>query len=75
MTGEPFEDRRRNRGGGDVPVARTTVGGDVLAQRVCEALGRLAGSAREVGVGLGVLAELLEEELVDVTGPNGQARS
>ena len=44
----------------------------MLAQRVCEALGRLAGSAREVGVGLGVLAELLEEELVDVTARTGK---
>ena len=42
----------------------------VLPERVQEALGQLVGSAREgllalsVGVGLGVLAELLEEEVV-----------
>jgi putative transposase len=48
-----------------------------LPPRVQEALGELIGSAREgllalsVGVGLGVLAELLEEEVVDVVGPKG----
>ncbi len=44
------------------------VGELALPQRVQEALGQLVGSAREgllalsVGVGLGVLAELLEED-------------
>jgi transposase-like protein len=48
-----------------------------LPPRVQEALGELVGSAKEgllalsVGVGLGVLAELLEEELVEVVGPKG----
>jgi transposase-like protein len=48
-----------------------------LPPRVQEALGGLVGSAKEgllalsVGVGLGVLAELLEEELVEVVGPKG----
>ena len=43
-----------------------------------EALGQLVGSAKEgllalsVGLGLGVLAELLEEEVVDVVGPKGK---
>jgi hypothetical protein len=43
-----------------------------------EALGELVGSAKEgllalsVGVGLGVLAELLEEEVVEVVGPKGK---
>jgi putative transposase len=50
----------------------------VLPPRVQEALGELVGSAREgllalsVGVGLGVLAELMEEEVVDVVGPRGK---
>jgi transposase-like protein len=50
----------------------------VLPERVQEALGQLVGSAREgllalsVGVGLGVLAELMEEEVVEVVGPRGR---
>ncbi len=49
-----------------------------LPPRVQEALGELVGSAKEgllalsVGVGLGVLAELLEEEVVEVVGPRGK---
>ena len=49
-----------------------------LPPRVQEALGELVGSAMEgllalsVGVGLGVLAELLEEEVVGVVGPKGK---
>jgi len=45
---------------------------------VQEALGQLVGSAKEgllalsVGVGLGVLAELLEEEVADVVGAKGK---
>ena len=47
----------------------------VLPLRVEEALGELVGAAREgllalsVGVGLGVLAELMEEEVDEVVGP------
>ena len=54
------------------------VGELALPQRVQEALGQLVGSAREgllalsVGVGLGVLAELLEEEVVEVVGAKGK---
>ena len=50
----------------------------VLPPRVQEALGQLVGSAREgllalsVGVGLGVLAELMEEEVVEVVGAKGK---
>src|SRR6266705_6917079 len=50
----------------------------VLPARVQEALGQLVGSAKEgllalsVGVGLGVLAELMEEEVVEVVGPRGK---
>jgi putative transposase len=49
-----------------------------LPPRVQEALGQLVGSAKEgllalsVGVGLGVLAELLEEEVVEVVGAKGK---
>lgn len=49
-----------------------------LPARVQEALGELVGSAKEgllalsVGVGLGVLAELLEEEVVEAVGPKGK---
>ncbi len=49
-----------------------------LPPRVQEALGELVGSAKEgllalsVGVGLGVLVELLEEEVVEVVGPRGK---
>jgi transposase-like protein len=61
-------------------VSREQVGRSELAlpPRVQEALGRLVGSAKEgllalsVGVGLGVLAELLEEEVVEVVGVKGK---
>ena len=49
-----------------------------LPERVQEALGELAGAAQEgllalsVGVGLGVMAELMEEELDEVAGPKGR---
>ena len=61
-------------------VSLEQVGGEELAlpARVQEALGELVGSAKEgllalsVGVGLSVLAELLEEEVVEVVGPKGR---
>jgi len=49
-----------------------------LPPRVQEALGELVSSAKEgllalsVGVGLGVLSELLEEEVDEVVGPKGK---
>ncbi len=49
-----------------------------LPPRVLEALGELVGVAQEgllalsVGVGLGVLAELMEEEVTEVVGPRGR---
>src|SRR5213596_2202436 len=49
-----------------------------LPPRVQEALGELVSSAKEgllalsVGVGLGVLSEMLEEEVDDVVGPKGK---
>jgi len=51
---------------------------DALPARVQEALGALAGAAKEgllalsVGVGLGVLAELMDEEVDEVVGPKGR---
>jgi len=55
-----------------------TVPEAVLPERVQEALGELVGAAKEgllalsVGVGLGVLSELIEEEVTDVVGPKGK---
>src|SRR4051795_12677402 len=49
-----------------------------LPERVREALGELAGAAKEgllalsVGVGLGVLHELMEAEVEEVVGPRGR---
>ena len=49
-----------------------------LPERVQEALGELAGAAQEgllalsVGVGLGVMAELIEDEVREVVGPKGE---
>jgi transposase-like protein len=51
---------------------------EALPERVREALGELAGAAKEgllalsVGVGLGVLAELMDEEVDEVVGPRGR---
>ena len=62
----------------NVPLAQASVEEVVLPERVQEALGQLVGSAKEgllalsVGVGLGVLAELLEEEVVEVVGAKGK---
>ena len=56
-------------------VASVPAGTEALPERVQVALGELAGAAKEgllalsVGVGLGVMAELMEEELTDVVGP------
>ncbi len=49
-----------------------------LPERVQEALGELAGAAKEgllalsVGVGLGVLHEVMEAEVDEVVGPRGK---
>jgi len=51
---------------------------DALPERMQEALGDLAGAAKEgllalsVGVGLGVLGELMAEEVDAVVGPKGR---
>lgn len=61
-----------------VSVAQATSDETVLPARVQEALGELVGAAREgllalsVGVGLGVLSELLEEEVEELVGPKGK---
>ena len=61
-------------------VAASAVSEAGLPARVRGALGGLANGAREgllalsVGVGLGVLAELMEEEVTDVVGPRGPPR-
>jgi hypothetical protein len=50
----------------------------VLPECIQEALGQLVGAAKEgllalsVGVGLGVLTELMDEEVDDVVGPKGK---
>jgi solute:Na+ symporter, SSS family len=59
---------------GQVATAREAV----LPERVQEALGELVGAAKDgllalsVGVGLGVLGELIEEEVDEVVGPKGR---
>ena len=64
--------------GSNVPVAEATMPEAVLPERVQEALGELVGAAKEgllalsVGVGLGVLSELMEEEVDDVVGLKGR---
>jgi putative transposase len=63
---------------GNVPLAQASMDQVVLPARVQEALGDLVESAKEgllalsVGVGLGVLAELMEEEVDEVVGPKGR---
>jgi len=60
------------------PAATPSETADELPARVQEALGELAGAAREglmalsVCVGLGVLAELMEAEVDEVVGPKGK---
>ncbi len=62
----------------NVPVAEAAGDEAVLPERVQEALGQLVGAAREgllalsVSVGLGVLGELLEEEVDELVGPKGK---
>jgi putative transposase len=62
-----------------VSVAQAAIAQEaVLPARVQEALGELVGAAKEgllalsVGVGLGVMAELMEEEVIEVVGPRGE---
>ena len=61
-----------------VPVAQAIIDEAVLPERVQEALGQLVGAAKEgllalsVGVGLGVLSSMMEEEVDDIVGPKGK---
>ena len=65
-----------------VPAVKVVTAVDAIEEplppRVQEALGQLVGAAKEgllalsVGVGLGVLSELMEEEVDDVVGPKGK---
>jgi putative transposase len=60
------------------PVAANPEGVERLPAAVQEALGELAGAAKEgllalsVGVGLGVLHALMEAEVDEVVGPKGK---
>jgi hypothetical protein len=62
----------------NVPVAPAATTMNELPPRVEEALGELVGAAKDgllalsVGVGLGVLTELMEEEVDEVVGPKGK---
>jgi len=62
----------------NVPVVEATRDEAVLPERVQEALGQLVGAAKEgllalsVEVGLGVLRELLEQEVGELVGPKGK---
>src|SRR3954462_8774784 len=59
-------------------VAANEQSSEGLPESVLEALGELAGTAKEgllalsVGVGLGVLHELMEAEVEEVVGPKGR---
>ena len=65
-----------------VPAVKVVTAEDAVEEplpaRVQEALGQLVGAAKEgllalsVGVGLGVLSELMEEEVDEVVGPKGK---
>ena len=62
----------------NVPVVEATQDEAVLPERVQDALGQLVGAAKEgllalsVEVGLGVLRQLLEQEVDEVVGPKGK---
>src|SRR5215207_9789813 len=67
---------------GKVPAAKVVTGVEALESplppRIQEALGELVGAAREgllalsVGIGLGVVHELMELEVAEVVGPKGK---
>src|SRR5881392_805606 len=78
MTGDPVKIEGGTAVKCNVPVAEAINDEAVLPERVQEALGELVGAAREgllalsVEVGLGVLRELLEQEVDEVVGPKGK---
>src|ERR1700676_3870000 len=75
-------DPPRSKGGTavncNVPVAEAINDEAVLPERVREALGQLVGAAKQgllalsVEVGLGVLSELLEQEVDELVGSKGK---
>jgi transposase-like protein len=78
VAGDPAKIEGGTAVSSNVPLAQATSDEVVLPERVQEALGQLVGAAKEgllalsVGVGLGVLSELMDEEVDDVVGPKGK---
>jgi len=78
VVGDPSKIKGGTAVKSNVPLAQASTEEAVLPERIQEALGQLVGAAKEgllalsVGVGLGVLAELLEEEVAEVVGPKGR---
>jgi transposase-like protein len=78
VAGDPTKIEGGTAVSSNVPVAQATMPEAVLPERVQEALGQLVGAAKEgllalsVGVGLGVLEELMAEEVDDVVSPKGK---
>jgi hypothetical protein len=78
VVGDPSRSKEGTAVKGNVSLAQASSEETVLPERIQEALGRLVGAAKggllalSVGVGLGVLAELMEEEVDDVVGPKGR---
>jgi transposase-like protein len=78
VTGDPVKIEGGTAVKCNVPVAEAIQDEAVLPERVQEALGQLVGAAKEgllalsVEVGLGVLRELLEQEVEEIVGPKGR---
>jgi transposase-like protein len=78
VVGDPSKIKGGTAVKSNVSLAQASSEEAVLPERIEEALGQLVGAAKEgllalsVGVGLGVLAKLLEEEVDDVVGPKGR---
>jgi putative transposase len=79
VTGDPAKIEGGTAVKCNVPVAEAVIDEAVLPERVQEVLGQLVGVAREgllalsVEVGLEVLRELLEQEVVGIVGPKGKS--
>jgi putative transposase len=78
VAGDPTKIEGGTAVSSNVPVAEATTQQAVLPERVQEALGQLVGAAKEgllalsVGVGLGVLSSMMEEEVDEIVGPKGK---
>jgi hypothetical protein len=78
VAGDPVKIEGGTAVSSNVPVAQATSDEVVLPEGVQEALGELVGAAKEgllalsVGVGLGVLSSMMEEEVDEVVGPKGK---